>query len=164
MRAKQRFTGQTLIEFALILPALLLLVMGLFDLGRAILYYAVLNTAAREGTRSAIIQTYKDYGESYPYPEATFSISACEGVGNIAYKNICTIINENTFNISELQNSEVNISHRHELDEDNEVANPRVKIRIEYTYQPITPLIRPLIGTIPINIESEMLLTPVAQP
>lgn len=164
MKLERRYQGQTLVEFALILPILLLLVFALFDLGRGILYYAVLNTAVREGTRSAVVQTYKDYGETYPYPEANISIAACEGVSNIAYKTICSEIKEKTFTIQELQNINFSISHRHELDEDNEFANPRVKIRIEYTYQPITPLIRPLIGTIPINVESEMLLTPVAQP
>ncbi|HSQ17049.1 MAG TPA: TadE family protein [Anaerolineales bacterium] len=43
--------GQSLIEFALILPIFLLIVMVLLDLGRAVYYYSVIYNAAREGTR-----------------------------------------------------------------------------------------------------------------
>ena len=44
-------SGQSLIEFALVLPLLLLLVMGIFDLGRGIYYYSAIHNAAREGAR-----------------------------------------------------------------------------------------------------------------
>ena len=40
-----------MLEFALILPLLLLLVMGIFDLGRGIYYYSAIHSAAREGAR-----------------------------------------------------------------------------------------------------------------
>jgi hypothetical protein len=43
--------GQSLIEFALILPLFLAMVLGIFDLGRAIFYYSTIHNAAREGAR-----------------------------------------------------------------------------------------------------------------
>ncbi len=43
--------GQSLAEFALILPMLLLVVMGIFDLGRGIYIYSAVHNAAREGAR-----------------------------------------------------------------------------------------------------------------
>lgn len=43
--------GQSLVEFALITPLLILIVMGVFDLGRAAYAYAVIASAAREGAR-----------------------------------------------------------------------------------------------------------------
>jgi len=46
--------SQALIEFALVSPVLLLLLFGVVDLGRAILYYDTLNHAAREGARAAV--------------------------------------------------------------------------------------------------------------
>jgi Flp pilus assembly protein TadG len=46
--------SQALIEFALVSPVLLLLLFGVIDLGRAILYYDTLNHAAREGARVAV--------------------------------------------------------------------------------------------------------------
>lgn len=44
-----------MVEFALIIPLVLLLLLGFFDLGRAIFYYSSLSNAVREGTRYAIV-------------------------------------------------------------------------------------------------------------
>ena len=47
--------GQTLTEFALILPVLLLALMGVLDFGRAVFAYNAISNAAREGGRTAIV-------------------------------------------------------------------------------------------------------------
>jgi Flp pilus assembly protein TadG len=47
--------GQTLAEFALVLPVLILLLMAVFDVGRAVFLYTSLTNAAREGARLAIV-------------------------------------------------------------------------------------------------------------
>lgn len=47
--------GQTLVEFALMIPLLLLIAVVVFDLGRAIFYYSTIHNAAREGARYGII-------------------------------------------------------------------------------------------------------------
>ena len=47
--------GQSLVEFALILPILVLLLVGIFDLGRVVYYYSALQNAAREGARYGIV-------------------------------------------------------------------------------------------------------------
>lgn len=52
---KRTARGQSLVEFALLLPILLLLAVMLLDLGRAIYYYSVIYNAAREGARYGII-------------------------------------------------------------------------------------------------------------
>jgi Flp pilus assembly protein TadG len=61
MKRKQKFSGQTLIEFALVIPWALLLIMGFFDLGRAIFYYSSLSNAVRAGARSGIILNFDDF-------------------------------------------------------------------------------------------------------
>lgn len=48
-------TGQTLVEFALIFPVFILLVMFIFDIGRGVYYYSVLYNAVREGARFAVV-------------------------------------------------------------------------------------------------------------
>lgn len=48
-------SGQSMIEFALVLPLFLLIVTGLFDVGRAVWQENTLAYAAREGTRYAIV-------------------------------------------------------------------------------------------------------------
>src|SRR5688572_1710026 len=55
----QRRRGQALVEFALIIPLFLLLLVGIFDLGRAVFSYDTLTIAAREGARIAIVNQYE---------------------------------------------------------------------------------------------------------
>ena len=47
--------GQSMVEFALILPIFVLVVFGILDMGRAAYTYHTLNNAAREGARVAIV-------------------------------------------------------------------------------------------------------------
>ena len=47
--------GQTLVEVALILPIFVLLLVGIFDLGRAVYATSTINNAAREAGRLAIV-------------------------------------------------------------------------------------------------------------
>jgi Flp pilus assembly protein TadG len=50
--------GAELVEFALILPTLLLVMLGIMDLGFMFQRYEVLTNAAREGARVAILPNY----------------------------------------------------------------------------------------------------------
>ncbi len=52
-RALER--GQDAVEFAVTVSALLLLLIGLFDMGRAVYYYSVIYNGAREGARYGTI-------------------------------------------------------------------------------------------------------------
>ncbi len=54
----RRQRGQGLTEFALVIPIFLLMVVALFDLGRAVFAYNTLTNAAREGARIAIVNQY----------------------------------------------------------------------------------------------------------
>ena len=60
-RSKPR--GQAMVEFALIFPIFILLLVGIFDLGRVIWVNDTLATASREAARFAII-----HGEKSPCP------------------------------------------------------------------------------------------------
>jgi len=51
--------GQSLVEFALILPVLAILFLGAVDLTRAFYYYIVLENATREGARVLIDYPYQ---------------------------------------------------------------------------------------------------------
>jgi Flp pilus assembly protein TadG len=52
-RAQAR--GQSLVEFALVIPVFLLLLIGVFDLGLGVFSYNSVTNAAREGARLAIV-------------------------------------------------------------------------------------------------------------
>jgi len=62
-RAAARWSDQSgaeLVEFALVLPLLLLVVLGIVDFGLLFQRYEVLTNAAREGARVAVLPGYAD--------------------------------------------------------------------------------------------------------
>lgn len=62
-RAAARWSGETgaeLIEFALVLPLLLLVILGIIDFGFLFQRYEVITNAAREGARVAVLPGYED--------------------------------------------------------------------------------------------------------
>ena len=58
--AHRRSRGQSLVEFAIILPVIAMVVLGLFDLGRAVFTYNTLSQAARQANRTAIVDQDAD--------------------------------------------------------------------------------------------------------
>ena len=77
--------GQSLVEFALLLPLMLLIITGLFDVARAVWEENTLAYAAREGTRYAIV--HGSYGS--PAADTTDVGNALCNPGDIV---ICTNI------------------------------------------------------------------------
>lgn len=47
--------GQALVEFALIIPIFLLVMLGLFDMGRAVFHFSTISNATREAVRFGIV-------------------------------------------------------------------------------------------------------------
>jgi Flp pilus assembly protein TadG len=75
--------GQTLVEFALAFPILILIMFGVFDLGRAVFAYNTVANAARDGARVAMvnqIETSPDCNESKPIEDPLdphWSVKTC---------------------------------------------------------------------------------------
>lgn len=59
IRRRRSGRGQALVEFALVMPIFILLLVAIFDLGRAVFAYNTLTNAAREGARIAIVNQYQ---------------------------------------------------------------------------------------------------------
>jgi Flp pilus assembly protein TadG len=57
MKTRSSQAGQTAVEFALVLPILILILMGVFDFGRAFYAYSVVANSAREGARAGVYAT-----------------------------------------------------------------------------------------------------------
>lgn len=55
LNGRRSTRGQALVEFALIVPLFILIVMGLFDVGRAVYAYNTASNAARAAARVAIV-------------------------------------------------------------------------------------------------------------
>lgn len=118
MKNKKSLRGQTMIEFALLFPIFLLLILGFFDLGRAVFYYSSLTNAVRETTRYAIV--HSDRSEvtlrGMVLDKYAFAIDPDE-----------ILIDINYLNLTEPTGPDTNIS-----------------IKATYTFDPVTPFIERL--------------------
>ena len=57
-RPDRMHRGQALVEFALVLPLLIVMFMGVFDIGRYVFADNEVTNAAREGVRTGIVNQY----------------------------------------------------------------------------------------------------------
>ena len=123
--------GQSLVEFALLLPVFVLAVVVVFDLGRAIYYYSAIHNAAREGAR---------YGIVHP--------TDWTGMKNKAV-NYAIGLGLTTANVTAVKGPDEIIDL---------FANPTVKVTVLYSFTPATPLLGQLIpgGQIPLKSEAIM--------
>lgn len=58
MKTYRQIRGQGLVEFALVLPLILLVIVVFIELGRIVYFYSALNNAVREGTRYVIVNQF----------------------------------------------------------------------------------------------------------
>jgi len=78
-------SGQSLAEFALVLPVLLLVFMGIFEFGRFYYTRLTLQHAVREATRYAIT------GQTQTDPETGEPISRASSIVNVILANTATL-------------------------------------------------------------------------
>jgi len=77
--ANHGIRGQAIVEFAIVLPILLVILVGILEVGRMILIYSALNNASRNAVRYASVVGKDDSG-NYKY-------SYCDGIKNTAIKS-----------------------------------------------------------------------------
>lgn len=63
---RSRGSGQALVEFVMVAPIFFLILFALIDFGRYVYYVQILNNAAREGARYAIVHGYQGIPSSGP--------------------------------------------------------------------------------------------------
>ncbi len=121
--------GQTLVEFALILPAFLLLAVVLFDFGRGVYYYSAIHNAAREGAR---------FGAANPiYAEGT--VSADEDGMRARVENYAVGLGLEDSNIpfADLDPSSYESA--------GGFPNPTVRVSVTFDFYPATPFVSQII-------------------
>lgn len=119
--------GQALVEFALILPILLILLLGLIDVGRAVGAYNSVSNAARSGARVAIVDQNADV--------VTAAVEA-EAVG--------------------LAEVDVQSNFNAESDAQCPRIGCLVEVTVSTLYTPATPFISSLVGEITVSSASLM--------
>ncbi len=129
MKQTRKLNGQTLVEFALILPLLIFLLIGFFDLGRAVFYYSSLSNAVREAARTGIVKEYGEYVDDADFEDQITSEVLAYGFGL------------NSFTAEDVT---VEVD---EFAEGNEYFKEYIEVTGKYCYEPITPGIISIINT-----------------
>jgi len=156
---RARSAGQALVEFAIIAPVLFLLFVGIIEAGRLVYYYHMVNNAAREGARYAIVhgENAIDGCPSGPVP---FGVSACDPAGNnikTRILNAAVDLDPSGFTFGWPGDSSFPIYSAPDGtgDPTNRIGN-NVTIHVRYSYAPILPV--DFFGTISINGDSTLVI------
>jgi Flp pilus assembly protein TadG len=88
MHKSKEAGGQGLVEFALVLPVLLFIVIGVLDIGRAFFVKVVLENSAREGAYYMVYNTDEGKANSFALTKAAVQIEAQNSGVTIAADNI----------------------------------------------------------------------------
>jgi Flp pilus assembly protein TadG len=151
-RIRSRSAGQGLVEFAAVLPVILLLFLGIFDFGRAVFAINTVANAAREGARVAAVDqilTSPDCVESMPVEDPAnphWSIQECAAAAAQTLG---------------LPTSAVSVSYAPPSGSTLSCAPTLhvgciATVTVQYTWSAITPVIGGLIGPISISSSSQM--------
>ena len=166
-RTRRRGTGQSLAEFALVFPVVILILFGAIDLGRAVYAYNTVANAAREGARVAIVNqifvspdsaTRTDCSEQHPIEDPAhpqWTIRACAinagtslGIQTSGVHISYTVPSGTTLTCASSTDATpasgaINLGC---------VAN----VTVDYTFTPLTPIIGSLFSAIHMSSTAQM--------
>lgn len=131
-RGRPARRGQSLVEFALVLPLFLLFIFGIVDLGRGVFAYNAIQNSAREGVRVAIV-------------DQNMSVIVAE-------------VQKHAIGLG-LRSSDVQLQFLEPDTMADPCVTPvaiscEVEILVDYDFVPATPIIGNLIGTIHMSAAS----------
>jgi Flp pilus assembly protein TadG len=142
MKKLRNQSGQSLFEFALIIPTFLILVIGFTDLGRVIYFYSAVNNAVREAARYASVTQFSDETErdlEIQQKVVQFSIATPVNLSDITL--FCDL---------------------NEDDQDNP-CDDHITVKATFSFEPIIPIFSEILGLggeFTITTESTMQMTP----
>jgi Flp pilus assembly protein TadG len=136
--------GQALVEFALVIPIFLVLLIGLIEGGRYVFHSEILNHATREGARYGVIHGANSDCPSGPMADGSAS---CDPDGN----NIRQAVLDATVGLVEAGELDVLAPT---WTPNNNNRGSTITVSVQFTYLPIVPLFGPLT----INAESSLVI------
>jgi Flp pilus assembly protein TadG len=128
---KKYSRGQSLVEFALLLPVFVLFIVVVFDLGRAIYYYSAIYNAAREGVRYGIVQPTDITGMRNQ------TVNYAIGLG-LTLTDVTAGAGPNQVV--------------------DGFPNPTVRVQVQYSFTPVTPLVGRLLPGGQLTLRSEAVM------
>jgi Flp pilus assembly protein TadG len=130
--------GQTLVEFALVLPVFILILVGIFDFGRAIFAYNTLLNASREAARQAVVDQTLTHIEDRAIDHAV-ALGITGADVTVDYRTV------DALDTPDSCSGRVNTP---------QIVGCVAVVRVEYTYDAAVPLISGLVGQIELEGES----------
>ena len=113
--------SQSMVEFALVAPLLLVLIMGIVDFGLGFGSYVQLKNAAREGARYAVVGN----------PAGSYPADCTGSMTTSVIGHVCIAVND--LNLADLQSVSVQYPN-------GQASGNSVVVTAHYRYQLITPL------------------------
>ena len=138
--------GQTMVEFALALPILVLLILGAVDFSRLLLTYLAVSNGARDGARQGIVRPncIDSFGTTANSIQAKIKNNTD---GALPWTRVTPVVTY--FNAaSTLVNTPVQLGY--------------VRVQVTASFEPATPLVGPIIGNPLVSAESQMVIEQVA--
>ena len=140
-RRGTRSRGQSLVEFTIILPVIVLVVLGLFDLGRGVFAYNSLAQAARQASRMAMVDQ-----DATRVKAVAIASAPTLGLTN-SNVTVC-------FKTDESSQTNCNLPTTDNCPEATRVIGCLAIVTTTLSYQPITPVISTLFSSIALSSTS----------
>jgi Flp pilus assembly protein TadG len=149
---RRRSQGQAMVEFSLLAGLMMLLLMGIFDFGRAIAVYINIAEAAHEGARQLVLRS--NYASSYPDTVIVNATLAKIGGGGMVLTEDPCLGNPTpctTPSVPTAPNSGFIW-----ISPNRTTGNHQVTVRVTYLYAPMTGIIGNITGSFVMQAGSSM--------
>jgi hypothetical protein len=179
-------SGQTLVEFALVLPIFLMVVFGLLDVGRLVYTNSALSQAAREGARLAAAEGSWVTVSAPSCVDDASQITGSRPGAHVCPTNVTAFkshvvdaVNRMTVTLGPVTDVHLSCNAGDGVDPapsgawtegsggngcDDGLGNPisasgdLVSVRVEYTYNVFTPIISSFLGAVPLSGSASMVI------
>lgn len=141
--------GQSLVEFALVLPIFVLVLVGIFDVGRAVYAYNTINNAARQGARLAIVDQT---------PQHIQELAASDAVALGIQASDIDVDFRLSASSDDPGSCDAFVSDGISDGASSGIRRCMAVVRVPYEFQAATPLIGQIIGTLQLVGESQFKL------
>ena len=136
--------GQAMVEFALLSGLLFLMVMGIFDFGRAISVYINIAEAAHEGARQLVLRS--NYASNPPDSVIINATLAKIGGGGMVLTEDPCLSNPTPCTFPSIPPVNAPNTGYIWISPNRTTGNPQVTVRVTYRFAPMTAMISDLTG------------------
>lgn len=142
MTYRRKSRGQAMVEFALLSTLLFLLVMGIFDFGRAIAVYINIAEAAHEGARQLVLRS--NHNSQPPDPVIINATLAKIGGGGMVLSEDPCLSNPTPCSFPSVPTTP-NTGYIW-ITPNRTTGNHQVTVRVTYLYAPMSGMISNVVG------------------